>query len=295
MAAAEFSRLSGVNADRTLVERLGADPSDRLVIVHCRGFGVTHAANLAVRDAFDAGVATTASLMMPCPWAREAAALHRGEDVGIMLTMNSELDLYRWSPLTHAPSLLDGDSGFPRSVQEFWDHADLDEVRREARAQLERAIVWGFDVSFIGSHLGALVARPEFFDVALDVAVDFQLPMSLPPVADQAPIGFRFRDLADAEGIVFPDDQIDLHTVDADEWVDAVHERVRPGVTEIFLSPARASDELMAADPAHAMRSMADDIRCRKDGIVEAFNACGLRRVGFRDLRDLQRRERPHT
>ena len=206
-----------------------------------------------------------------------------------MLTMNSELDLYRWSPLTRSPSLLDGDSGFPRSVQEFWDHADIDEVRREARAQLERAIVWGFDVSFIDSHLGALVSRPEFFDVALDIAVDFQLPMSLPPVVDQARTGFRFRDLAAAEGIVFPDDQIDLHSVDADDWVKELNDRVQPGVTEVFLSPARASDELTAADPVDAIRHTTDDSRCRRQGVAEAFASHGLRRVSFRDLREVQR------
>lgn len=227
--------------------------------------------------------------MLPCPWAREAAALHRGEDVGIMLTMNSELDLYRWSPLTHAPSLLDGDSGFPRSVSEFWDHADLDEVRREARAQLERAIVWGFDISFIDSHLGALLARPEFFDVALDLAVDFGLPMSLPPETEHARIGFRFRELAAEEGIAFPDDQVDLHTVDSDDWVEALATTLKPGVTEVFLSPARASDELLAADPTGAARHTADDLRCRRHGVNDAFEKAGIRRISFRDLREVQR------
>ena len=84
--------------------------------------------------------------MMPCPWAREAAARFRGEDVGVALTLNAEFDVYRWGPMTHAPSLLDGDGGFPRTLDDAWDHADLDEVRRECRAQIERAVLWGFDI-----------------------------------------------------------------------------------------------------------------------------------------------------
>src|SRR5665213_1665435 len=63
-------------------------------------------------------------------WAREAASRFRGDDVGVRLTLNAEHDLYRWGPITQAPSLLDGDGWFPRTVTDVWDHADLDEVRR---------------------------------------------------------------------------------------------------------------------------------------------------------------------
>ena len=61
----------------------------------------------------------------------------------------------------------------------MWDHADLDEVRKECRAQIERAIVWGFDVSHLDSHMGTLQLRPDFFDVYLEMAVDFGLPLRL--------------------------------------------------------------------------------------------------------------------
>ena len=36
--------------------------------------------------------------MVPCPWARDAAGGYRGEDVGVHLTLNAELDTYRWGP-----------------------------------------------------------------------------------------------------------------------------------------------------------------------------------------------------
>ncbi len=93
------------------------------------------------------------------------------------LTLNAEHDLYRWGPITHAPSLLDGDGGFPRTAADLWDHADLDEVCRECRAQLERAIYWGFDVSHLDAHLDAVQLKPEFFDVFLELAEEFRLPL----------------------------------------------------------------------------------------------------------------------
>ena len=125
--------------------------------------------------------------MVPCPWARDAAAMYRGEDVGVHLTLNSEWSNYRWGPITHSPSLLDGDGGFPRTVEDVWDHADLDEVRKECRAQLERAIYWGFDVSHLDSHMGTMQLRPEFFDVYLETAVDFRLPLRMAPRGGRAP------------------------------------------------------------------------------------------------------------
>jgi len=74
----------------------------------------------------------------------------------VHLTLKSEWETYRWGPITHSPSLLDGDGGFPRTVEDTWDHGDLEEVRKECRAQVERAILWGFDVSHLDSHMGTL-------------------------------------------------------------------------------------------------------------------------------------------
>ena len=164
---------------RTLAERLGYAADARLLMVTADDLGFCHSANVGVFEALRTGLVTSASLMVPGPWAREAAARYRGEDVGVHLTVNAEHELYRWGPITQAPSLLGGDGGFPRTIEDVWDHADLDEVRRECRAQIERAILWGFDVSHLDAHLGTLQLRPEFFDVYLELAVDFGLPLRM--------------------------------------------------------------------------------------------------------------------
>ena len=171
----------------SLAERLGYDADARLLILNCDDLGSAHAANLAVYEALRDGVATSASLMVPCPWARDAAHRYLGEDVGVHLTLNAEWDIYRWGPITQAPSLLDGDGGFPRTLEDLWDHGDIDEVRRECRAQVERAILWGFDVSHLDSHMGGLQLKAEFFDVYLELAVDFGLPLRLLGSLDRAP------------------------------------------------------------------------------------------------------------
>src|SRR2546426_3586382 len=189
----------------SLASRLGHADDAKLLIVNADDLGSSHAANVGVYEALREGIATSATLMVPCPWARDAAARYRGEDVGVHLTLNSEWDLYRWGPITYGPSLLDGDGGFPRTVEDLWDHADLDEVRRECRAQVERAIYWGFDVSHLDSHMGTLQLRPEFFDVYLELAVDFRLPLRLSGASSERTVGFPFRRLAAEEGVLFPD------------------------------------------------------------------------------------------
>src|SRR5882724_5759707 len=160
----------------SLAARLGHAHDARLVIINCDDLGSTRSANVAVYEALRDGMGTSASLMVPCPWARDAAATYEGEDVGVHLTLNAEWDTYRWGPITHAPSLFDGDGGFPRTITDVWDHADVEEARRELRAQVERAIVWGIDVSHLDSHMGTVQLRAEFFDVYLELAVDFKLP-----------------------------------------------------------------------------------------------------------------------
>ena len=119
-----------------LLERLGLASDAKAVILSCDDLGSCHGANLGVYEALRKGVATCASLMVPAPWARHAAIMYRGEDIGVHLTLNAEHENYRWCPIAHAPSLLSGDGGFPSAIEDLWEHADLSEVRRECRAQI---------------------------------------------------------------------------------------------------------------------------------------------------------------
>jgi predicted glycoside hydrolase/deacetylase ChbG (UPF0249 family) len=269
----------------TLVERLGRAPGARLLIVNCDGLGYCHAANQGVYEALRDGAATSASLMVPAPWARGAASAYRGEDVGVLLTLNAEHDLYRWGPLTHAPSLLDGDGGFPRTVHDVWEHADPDEVRRECRAQVERAIYWGFDVSHLDSHLFAMQLRPEFFDIYLDLAADFSLPVRLPGAETERAAGFPFRALATERGVVFPDHLVNLSAAGPDRSPAEVVSALEPGVTELYLRPAVDTPELRAMDAHWPARVHEHRALVVADGLGAAAAAAGVELIGFRALR----------
>src|SRR5258708_20736062 len=89
----------------SLAERLGHGPEDRLLIVNCDDLGSSHSANVATYRSIVYGVATSATLMVPCPWAREAARMLQGFSVGLHPTLTPEYPRSRLPGLTTATSL----------------------------------------------------------------------------------------------------------------------------------------------------------------------------------------------
>ena len=295
-----------VGAVMETLERLGLGPDTRAVIISCTNLGEHHAATSAVAQLQAAHPSVSAGLKVPCPWARHAAALHRGGDVGVRLTLNAEHDIYRWGPITLSPSLLDGNGGFPVTLEDLWDHADLDEVRRECRAQVERAILWGFDVTHLSSHFDALLLRPEFFDVALDLAVEFDLPLELPDEAVLNRAGFRLRELAAEEHIVSAGRVLELDQefavprynsgrpdlAAAAEALGAFLADLRPGVTVLRISPAEDTPEHRALTTSTAGISMFETMRAALPtlmGSSAAERGDHVRLITYRDLRAVQR------
>jgi hypothetical protein len=273
-----------------LAERLGYDSDTRLVILSCDDLGSCHAANMGVYSALRDGVATCASVMIPAPWSRHAALMYRGEDVGVHLTLNAEHPAYRWGPITHAPSLLSGDGGFPREIDDLWEHADPAEVLRECRAQIERAILWGFDVTHLAPHLSAITLRPEFFDVYLDLAVEFDLPIRLPSTVSAEDAGFPFRDLAAEEGVVFPDHFDHDWRAGSRERVYTAISSLPAGVSEIHVQPAIDTAEVrtLAGDVADGW---IDDLDLVVNDTVlrTLLRDSGAVLIGYRELRAAMR------
>ena len=275
--------------EASLNSRLGHADDARLVILSCDDLGSCHGATVGVYRAMREGLATCASIMMPAPWARFAADEYHGEDIGVHLTLNAEHPSYRWGPLTHAPSLLSGEGGFPRSIDDLWEHADPSEVLRECRAQIERAIAWGIDVTHLAPHLSSITLRPEFFDVYLELAVEFRLPIRLPSSIDESRVGFPFRALAAEEGVLFPDH------FDHD-WSPGSRSRaiesfrlLRPGVTEIHVQPAIDTPEVRALGDVASGWVDDLDLVTKDAEFAAAVRDSGAVLIGYRDLRDAMR------
>ncbi|MGA1490162.1 MAG: ChbG/HpnK family deacetylase, partial [Planctomycetota bacterium] len=155
--------------------------------------------------------------------------------------------------------------------------------------QVERAILWGFDVTHLDSHMGTLQLRPEFFDVYLELAVDFALPLRLSGASTERTIGFPFRTLAADEGVVFPDHFVYVSGVGSRRALERAIFDLRPGVTELYAHPAADTPELraVAADWAARVDDLPDGIHGVSlitpppvtAGLLPAIAARGIRRV----------------
>src|SRR6266545_4571361 len=94
-------------------ELLGFPRDARVLIVNCDDLGMYHAVNAAVVESIERGIATSCSLMAPCPAASDAMQLLRerpGIPFGVHLTLLRDGPHHRWGPLTAketVPSLLD--------------------------------------------------------------------------------------------------------------------------------------------------------------------------------------------
>ena len=272
-----------------LNERLGFAANDRVLVISCDDFGLSHSSNEGVISALRDGAATCASIMVPAPWARHAARLvSETDDIGVHLTLNAEHECYRFGPLTHAPSLLSGDGGFPSAIDDLWEHADPTEVRRELRTQVTRAQAWGIDVTHLAPHLSAITLRPEFFDAYLDVAVEFQLPIRLPSTVTAAEAGFPYRSLAAEEGVLFPDFfNHDWRAGSRQRVIDTIAE-LPSGVTELHLQPAVDTPEVRALTDDAA--GWIDDYQfLLGSDLNDALATADVHLIGYRELRAAMR------
>jgi len=291
----------------TLADRLGFAPDERVAIVHCDDIGMCHAANEGAFEALQRGPATCGSVMVPCPGFEEAAELARalpGVDLGVHLTLNAEWPRYRWGPLAGAqavPSLVDGEGCLLRTTQETLARAKPEHVEFELRAQIERALAAGIDVTHLDAHMGTALL-PPFGSIYARLAHDYRLPVfAVRP--DTAALraagvpggGASFATLADAlaaAGVPILDG-FDANSLHFEPGGGELHNASRlrglgQGISYLICHPALGGEELSAICPdAHAR----DFERGFYGGAAgrRALEAEGIRTLGMCALRALMR------
>lgn len=242
--------------EKTVAERLGYPRDAKLLIIHADDLGFSHSADAASFDALDKGAITSASIMMPTPWVTEVAAYakaHPDADLGLHLTLTSEWQTYRWqglAPTDKVPSLYDPDGTLPNDEAIVAQRAKPEEVERELRAQIERALALGIKPTHLDSHMGALFTKPELFNVYTKVAREYHLPFLAVKGASFAntPVALTPKDVPlDAVVIAGGD-------VPRDKWKEfylAAIDSLKPGVTELIVHLGHDDAELQAVTVNH--------------------------------------------
>jgi predicted glycoside hydrolase/deacetylase ChbG (UPF0249 family) len=278
----------------TLAERLGYGADARLLIVNCDDFGSSHGANVATMRAFGAGIATSATLMVPCPWAREAARLAEGTDlgVGVHLTLTCEYPGYRWRSLTGAKSLHDDDGFMPATPREVFERADPGEVFAELKAQIQQAIAWGIDPTHLDSHMGTVQTEPRMFDIYLGLAEAFDLPLRMPGQNQDARSGLGGWARTAERGLLHNENFISPWPRDTRVVIEDRIPGLKSGVSEIYAHPVDDGPELRGYDPDHPEIRANDAVVFSDPVIARLFDDSGVTKISYRPLRELQRAER---
>ncbi|MGV9269640.1 polysaccharide deacetylase family protein [Kitasatospora sp. NPDC003701] len=164
---------------------LGYPPDARLLIVNCDDLGMYPAINAAVIESVEDGIASSCSLMVPCPAAPQALEmLSRRPRIpfGIHLTLVCELPDIKWGPLTareQVPSLLDpaGElfSPSPAGRAALLGRARLDEIELEFRAQINAVADAGLAPTHLDFHCLADGGRDDILDLTVALAAEYGL------------------------------------------------------------------------------------------------------------------------
>jgi hypothetical protein len=120
----------------------------------------------------------------------------------------------------------------------------------------------------------------------------------------QSDIGFPFRDLAEAEGVISPEHLVRVPSgyggpgVRPNRGVERPPSRraieralfdLEPGITEVCVHPAIDTPELRSLAPGWAARVDDHDLATTDRSMASLASRAGATLIGYRVLRDLQR------
>lgn len=242
---------------KSIAERLGYPANSKLLIIHADDLAVAHSQDAATFDALDKGAATSASIMVPCPWLTEVAdyaKAHPDADLGLHLTLSAEWKSYRWGPVESkdkVPSLLDPAGYLWPEVEPAVRSIKPDEAEREIRAQIEHAVSAGIRPTHLDSHMGVLFAKPELFAVYVKVAHDYKLPFLAlrGPQAPPALLSMLTEKDVILDSLVMADPSVNPANWNA-FYTNAI-KNLKPGLTEIIVHLAYDDAEFQAVAVDH--------------------------------------------
>jgi len=290
-----------------VLRRLGCAPDERLIIFHVDDVGMCEASVRAFGDLWAAGAVSSGAGVVPCPWFPAVAELcrtHPDVDMGVHATLNAEWAHYRWRPvstLDPATGLVDEEGYLHRRQPAVLSRATPDAVQAEIRAQMDRALAAGIDVTHLDAHMLTAVF-PRFAPGYLAEAARARVPAMFPSPALAARLEQTFgpavavetgsmaaRLAGEGYPVVDAFDAMPLNEPRAQ--LDYAKYRLRqtgPGLTHFVLHPAVDTPELRAICHDWACR-VANYRAFLSPDLRQFITDEGFRIVGYRALRDLVR------
>jgi hypothetical protein len=288
-----------------VVKKLGFAPTDRLLIVHVDDIGLCQSNVEGFADLVDFGLVTSGSVMMPTAWApmaTEFARAHPQADIGVHLTLTSEWECNRWSPISTvdpATGLIDPNGYMWQHGEDLIPRADSAAVRKEMEAQVQSAITAGINPTHIDSH--QFVALQAYLIDYMRVCLAHQVPPIFirrdkagfeaiggidPGMISMAVIMVRVLELFKIPLLdnlfMMPLDQPESRL----ENTRKILHKTVPGITLFIIHATKDSPELASITPDAAGR-FADYSTWMSEDLRKFIQNEGIHLIGWRALKEL--------
>jgi predicted glycoside hydrolase/deacetylase ChbG (UPF0249 family) len=252
----ETLQMTEPRSEISTAQKLAYPKDARVLIINADDFGMCHDENDATIEGLASGLFTSATVLVTCPWFEEAAEFarhHSSVDLGVHLTLTSKWERYKWGPVLGrgaVPSLVDGRGHLWQDVPQVYERDRLDEAEAELRAQIDKALAAGIDVTHLDSHMGPLHLRADYHDIYRPLAHDYRLPLRMVSrrALRQIEAMHAVLDGIERDGTWYPDNFNSGGPRHVDEthayWTTLIR-NLRPGITEIYCHPALARTELL--------------------------------------------------
>jgi predicted glycoside hydrolase/deacetylase ChbG (UPF0249 family) len=242
--------------DRLSSELLGFPPDERLLIVNCDDFGMHDAVNAAVVESIEKGIASSCSLIVPCPAAADAVRLLRARPhipFGIHLALIRDTPEYHWGPCaakSDVASLVDPDTGefyvdSPAQRRALLADAKLTQVERELRAQINTVVDAGLAPTHLDWHCLADGGRADILDLTMALAAEYGLAARV--WLDDGRCKARERRKPVIDNAFVDSFSISLHDK-AETYAQMLRDLPR-GLNEWAVHPAHGTNQWQAIEP----------------------------------------------
>ncbi|MEM9777544.1 MAG: polysaccharide deacetylase family protein [Chloroflexota bacterium] len=293
-----------------VLEKLGLSNTDRAVVFHADDIGMLNASNQAWSELADGSPMTAASVMVPCSWfpaAAKAIVQNENADVGLHTALTSEWEAYRWRPISTADpetGLLDEKGFLHNATQPVQEKVDVEAATAEMKAQMEKALAAGIDITHIDSHMGA-VFHPRLLEAYIRLGFAYQVPVLLVRGSIENLQQFSFTDqvaaqvmgalqFVEAQGMPLFDTitMLPLREVQSlperTEYAKTILENYKPGLHYFIFHPAVESLELKSTAPDWDARA-GDYELFKSEEWAQIVADSGVKPVSMRQVRDVLR------
>jgi chitin disaccharide deacetylase len=272
-------------------ELLGFGPDARVLIVNCDDFGMHDAVNYAVVESIEKGIASSCSLMVPCPAAADAMRLLRERphiSFGIHLSLIRDSPEYCWGPAAakaDVPSLLDPGTkelfvDTPAQRSALLAAAKLTEVECELRAQIDAVVEVGLAPTHLDWHCLADGGRADILDLTIVLAQEYGL-------AARVWLDYGRRKARQQGKPVVDNAFLDSYSISIDDKAATYARMLRdlpPGLNEWAVHPAHCTEQWQSIEPTGWQVRQGDHMFLTSPEAREILDREGITVIDYRPL-----------